>query len=165
MGRMPADVPSFLKHLWSRNSNLLRITLCPGSVLVAIRFNLPSSLFHYSLDCASCSFIIVSWFTISNILDWLEKVKLRCVIFVRAWSGILLIFGFVSSENSSPFLKFIAVFNFLGQCLNIATYQVRCSLQLCSLRAMFLSRHVVWWSGRRPGYQLVIIVILDVIEC
>ena len=87
MGRMPAYIPSFVKHLWSRNSNLLRITLSlsPGSVLVAIRFNLPSSLFRYSLNCASCFCIIVSWFTISNFLDWLETVKLRCVIFVRAW--------------------------------------------------------------------------------
>ena len=152
MGRMPAYIPPFVKHLWSRNSNLLRITLSlpPGSDLVA-----SSHVSSVSLNCASCFLIIVAWFTISNSLDWLETVKLRRVIFVRAWSGILIIFGIASSENSSPFLKFIASFHFLGQCLNIATHRLWRSLRLYSLRALLLSRHVVWWSGRRPGYQLV----------
>ena len=119
--------------------------------------------FQQLLSNIIVSYIIVGRFTISNSLDWLETVKFCCVIFVRAWSGILMIFGFASSENSSLFLKFIAFSHFLGQCLLLIDYDApfgytppgRCS----SLDT---------WSGVL-GYQLVTIyskwLILSISHC
>ena len=153
---MPAYMPPFVKHLWSRNSNLLRITLSLplGSVLVA-----SSHLASVSLNCASCFLIIVAiiFVTISNSLDWLETVKLCRVIFLRAWSGILIIFGIASLENSSTSLKLIASFHFLGQYLNVAKHRLWRFLRLYSSRSMLLPGHLVWWSGRMLGYQLYLI--------